>query len=466
MKQQHEFYEFENDKQDDPTRESQPLELQKTSPSEQPKYICKTIRLNPGVSTKNFICSQLHYMIMVFFMSAGDALQPLILLDKDYYHLDRSRQGTILSIILFIQLALKIMTAIIYGHFNDRFGRKTMLVYGATSIFLGFLIAPLWKNVFPGFIIAKALTSNGSTALATLPFIADYVHNETKGKANALGVALSTLGAFLANIIIKILLYCSVPLGHCYWIIAVIGLSAAVLNSFGLKEVARSDEKRIIKNENTESFGQTLKEAIKEFKSNGWLTIALILQILGNADFYIVSTILALYVKGMFPADTEDRISNIALNNVQSCIFAPAFISNFVYGYAIDKHNKIILSAGFALGGGIVAFVMTFFVGNPYDWKLYVASMILGTTLTGIYILANFLGSRYYPANKRGIMFGIQTLIGYVGYVIIASGGGFLFDHWTHNAPFVLYTILLSLALVSVVSLYHFKIKKSANAQI
>jgi len=168
----------------------------------------------------------------------------------------------------------------------------------------------------------------------------------------------------------------------------------------------------------------------------------------------------------MFPPETDDNVSNIALNNVQSCIFAPAFISNFIYGYAIDKHNKIMHSITFALGGGIIAFTMTFFVGNPYDWKLYVACMILGATLTGIYILANFLGSRYYSANKRGIMFGIQTLIGYIGYVIIASGGGFLFDHWTHNAPFVLYTILLSVALILIFLIYFLKIKKSANAQV
>jgi len=466
MKQNNEFYQFENDKESDATKESQPLEMEKSCQSEQPKYVCKTIRLNPGVSTKNFISSQLHYMIMVFFMSSGDALQPLILLDKNYYNLEKSHSGTTLSYILFVQLVLKIMTAIIYGHFNDRFGRKTMLIYGSLSLFTGFLIAPLWKNVFPGFIIAKALTSNGSTALATLPFIADYVHNETKGKANALGVALSTLGAFFANITIKILLLCHVPLGHCYWVIAFIGLTASILNSFGLKEVPRSDEKKIVEPEDTQSFGRNLKEALKEFKTNGWLTIGLFLQILGNADFYIVTTILALYVKSMFPPETDDNVSNIALNNVQSCIFAPAFISNFIYGYAIDKHNKIMHSITFALGGGIIAFTMTFFVGNPYDWKLYVACMLLGGTLTGIYILANFLGSRYYSANKRGIMFGIQTLIGYIGYVIIASGGGFLFDHWTHNAPFVLYTILLSVALILIFMIYFLKIKRSANAQV
>jgi len=443
-----------------PTQEIQTIEL-KTHREEPGKIVFRAIKLNPGISTLNFVSSQLHYMFMVFSFSAGDSLQPLILLDRDYYNLDRTRSGTILSYILTSQLVLKVLTAIIYGHLNDKFGRRSMLVYGATSMLAGYMLAPTFQNVFPGFIIAKMLSSNGSTALSTLPFIADYIHNDSKGKATALGVALSTVGAFLANIFIKILLYCKVPLGYCYWIIGFVAFAAMVLNSFGLKSGHYFLEgKTSEKVEHKQSFKQNLYEAVQEYKSNGWLSICLILQILGNADFYIVSTILALYIKSLFPPGTDDRISNIALNNMQSFVFAPAFVSNFIYGYSLDKYNKVIQSITVALAGGIFSFLLIFFVHSPYNWKLYVACSVLGTTITGIYVIANYLGSKYFSSNKRGIMNGIQALIGYVGYVIIASLGGFLFDHWTHNAPFILYTILMSLALVFITCIYFKKIKK------
>ena len=159
-------------------------------------------------------------MIMIFAFGMTDSLQPLILLDQEYYNIDESRSGTIMSYILLVQLAVKMLVTILYGFLIDKLGRKTMIYYGAINMLAGFIMAPLSKEVYPGFVAAKILISNGGSALVTIPLIADYTHDESKGKASGINIALTSIGAFLSNIFLKALLYAQFSLGsllHYLW---------------------------------------------------------------------------------------------------------------------------------------------------------------------------------------------------------------------------------------------------------
>jgi hypothetical protein len=61
-------------------------------------------------------------------------------------------------------------------------------------------------NIYPFYCIARVVYAVGAITLATIPFVADYVHDSTKGRASALNVVLAALGAvFSATVITNIL---------------------------------------------------------------------------------------------------------------------------------------------------------------------------------------------------------------------------------------------------------------------
>ena len=400
---------------------------------------------------------------MIFAFGVADSLQPIILLDKDYYNIDKERAGTIMSYILLVQLAVKMLVTILYGFLIDKLGRKTMIYYGALNMLAGFLIVPLSKDVYPGFVLAKILISNGGSALVTIPLMADYTHDESKGKASGINIALTSIGAFLSNIFLKGLLYAKFSLGSCYCISGILVFGLFILNSLGLKGgkyYLRS--KQGLDGQTNRAGGTFAKEALEAisiFFKNSYLTIALVLRIVGNADFYIAFTILSLYIKSLFPPGTDDNESNIVLNNVQSFVFIPALLCNVVYGYYIDRTQKIVGTSISTLAIGAVAFLLTSFVTTPYDHKLRISAVLMGVSVPGVYVVSTYLSIKHFPEEKRGMMMGVFNLMGYIGYVIIASGGGFLFDNWRKDAPFVLYAMLLLIALVLVVWIYFKKMR-------
>lgn len=58
-------------------------------------------------------------------------------------------------------------------------------------------------------------------------------------------------------------------------------------------------------------------------------------------------------------------------------------------------------------------------------------------------------------------MLGMMALMGYFGYVILAGGGGYLFDHWRANGPFILYAILMIICFSLITKIYNSKIKNN-----
>lgn len=417
--------------------------------------VLNLIKLNPGISKLNFWCCVFHYMSMIFCLVAVGVLQPLILLDKDYYNVQQNEAGSITSLILVVQLVVKIIVSVPYGHYADKFGRKTAILYGAVNYLASCLLVPAQVSIFPGLVLTKILFANSTAALHAVPLIADYIADESKGKASgflALGIGIA---AMISNIFLKILFYSNASLGSCYVIMGIIGSTFMCINTFGIKDVINNNKKPTEQHNNFDfnELKKNILEAYTIFKANGWLLISLVLQILGSADFMVFFTFLTLYVKSMY-SEADNAIANIAVSNLQSLVMIPMFFSTLLYGYLMDRKGQALLLSYIALGGGTLSFILITISVNPYDKLIKIGSVLLGSTLPGLFVITNFLNIRNFPEDKRGIMIGFTGMIGNIGHFIIASGGGLLYDYWRKDGPFIVCAGLLIVAMILVTKIY------------
>ena len=410
------------------------------------------VQLNPGVSKLNFFCCVLFYCSMVFGFAVANALQPLILTDPRYYNLSADNIGSLVSLLMMIQLVIKVVIAVPYGHMVDKFGRRNMILYGSVCYLISFVLVPLQTTVFPGLVSAKILLANATTCFHSVPLMADYIANESRGRASAMLSMAIGVSSIIANVSVNRLLKADFSIGSCY-IIFGIGVSLVMMsNALGLKSGHYYNEggQQQRPQENTTSLKQNVKEALEIFKQNGWLSIGLTLQILGSSDFMVFFMFMSIYVRSLFPASVSPKEASITITYFHILVTLVSFFGNVFYGWFLDRKNKPLVAAYIALAGGIVAFYLVSMSGHPDDWTLYLGTALVGATLPGLFVITNFINIKNFPPEKRGIMISFTGLAGNISHFLIASGGGLLYDHISKVGPFILCAILLKVAILLV----------------
>jgi len=418
-----------------------------------------TIQLNPGISKLNFFCCVLFYCSMVFGFTAAHSLQPLILTDKDYYNISQDKTGGVLSLIMAVQLVVKVIVGIPYGHFADKFGRKNMIVLGSVCYLASFILVPLQTTIL-GLIVAKILLANGTSCLHAVPLMIDYISNESRGRASALLNMATSLSAIAASLSVRKLFQENFSIGSCYMIFG-IGVSLVmILDVLGLKgghyfsENLHSSTAR----ENITSLKQNIRESVSLFKENGWLAIGLVLKIFGGSDIMVFFMFMSVFVKSMFPEDFDPKQANIIVTNFNIMVKLTSFFSNIFYGWFLDKKNKPITAGYIALIGGCFAFFL-FSTSSRYDdWTLYLGAPLIGATLPGLFVIINFINMKHFPPEKRGVMMSVTGFAGHISHFLIASAGGLLYDHVSKSGPFRMCCVFLIISVLLVKYIHKTKV--------
>ena len=79
---------------------------------------------------------------------------------------------------------------------------------------------------------------------------------------------------------------------------------------------------------------------------------------------------------------------------------------------------------------------------------------MLGSTLPGLFTISAYLGIKNYHPDKRGLMAGISSVFGSIGYLALAIFSGVVYDSWRKDSPFLVCAGLLILAVVLVLRIY------------
>lgn len=433
------------------------LTTQETSPSlifiEPSKAHSKKLKvlkgfvlLNEGISRTNFYSSWVFILYLGFISITYSTLEPEFLIQQ--LKVSAEGMGKTTAWICLVDYSVRLVCALFYGPMIDQYGRKALLTVGIVLTSIGYFLIPvLSHSLFPGYYISKSFISGGLIALQMLPFSADYIDDSTKGLMTGLNYGLAFVGGGIGALMMKVLLSFGYQYKTIYWVISVVILLAGFLIRNGIK-----GGNTYYKNLKNEPEQETLTQANKwqevkhALKTIPWLTYSIIFGVLGNADFYILTTGLVIWMKALMP-DGGDPTPIAA--SYQAIFFILSFFLTAIVALKVDKmpHMRLILPTLIVatLGFGIVPFVKS--ATSPL---LYIFFVIEGLSLPGIFVFSSYLSIRYNPPEIRGTLSGIGNGIGFLGAIIILGVGGFLHDYWRKDASFLLYGILMAVTLFAI----------------
>ena len=194
----------------------------------------------------------------------------------------------------------------------------------------------------------------------------------------------------------------------------------------------------------------TWREVKKAYRDIPWVSIGVLFGILGNTDFYIMTTGLMIWLKSLLPADQDPTM---LATNYQIIFFGLSVFTTIIAAIKIDKvsHMKVIFPV---LIISALGFVIIPFTKDPRSLLLYVFFVVEGLSLPGVFVFSTYLAMRYNPPEIRGTLSAIGNGVGFLGAIIILSLGGYLHDHWRTDASFILYGGLLFFTLFMVSIIY------------
>jgi len=379
---------------------------------------------------------------------------------NEAFEINDQNMGKTTAFLYLVDYCIRFIFALIYGPLIDAKGREIVFRIAIVLVSLGYFLVPILnQNLFPGYFLAKSLYSSGIIGLQMLPLAADYVDNSTKGIMAAMNFGIAFLGGGVGALLLKVLSFVGAGFKGTYWTLSIILLVLGLIIRTGIKKGNTYYKNGMISSQGEiEEIKDKWNQVKKAFKEVPWVSISVIFGILGNSDFYILTTGLVIWMKSLIPAD-EDPITISA--NYQVIFALMSFILTAWVGFKIDKvpHMKLILPI---LTIATLGFILVPFVNSAYSPLLYIFFAIEGASLPGVLVYSAYLSYRYYPPEIRGTLSGIANAICFFGAIIILSLGGVLHDSWRKDASFLLYAVLMLISLLLVI-IIHKKMKIYQN---
>lgn len=410
------------------------------------KVFLGKILLNEGILPVNFYSSWGYVLFLGIIAITYTTLEP------EYIHralgVPNEEMGKTTAWLYLYDYTIRLFCALLYGPLIDQYGRKAVMTIGIILVSLGYFTVPLLNHsFFPGYFFAKTLYSSGIIGLQMLPFAADYVDNSTKGIMAALNFGIAFLGGGVGAGILKALSIAGSNYRVIYWTLGSIIFVLGFIIRFGIKG-GNTYYKRHINNAIELTDREARWNAVKKaFREDPWVNMSIIFGVLGNTDFYILTTGLVIWIRSLVPKGV-DPIGVTA--NYQAIFALTSLVLTGYMGFKIDKlpHMKVIMPI---LIVATLGFILVPFVGSATSPLLYIFFLIEGASLPGILVFSSYFAIRYYPSEIRGTLSGIANAICFLGAIVILSIGGVLHDAWRKDASFLLYAMLMVISLILVI---------------
>jgi MFS family permease len=114
-----------------------------------------------------------------------------------------------------------------FGYLSDKYGRKPLLIIGLVIFFFGSVIAANATDIYQ-VVAGRALQGAGAISAVLMAFLADYVSEEERPKANAfVGVQIGI--AFMLALLLGPIVAHQVGISGLFWIIAMLSIVALIV---------------------------------------------------------------------------------------------------------------------------------------------------------------------------------------------------------------------------------------------
>jgi MFS family permease len=417
----------------------------------------RVITLAPGISAGQGMALVCVAMISMAMQAFIPLMMPYILDDR--LHIDMARQGTIVGTLSLVQNLVFALTILIFGALADRFGRRLFLLIALGSFAVSCIWFPFVYSIVP-IVVISAIFGAGQAAhqAGNGTSVLDYPDNRSRGKF--LCLMMLTQGLSGAIFVGKVAMHLPEWLeGHyfqplqaikiSYATIAVLGAIGMVLAMAFLRTDLRS------RPENGTSLKAETRRLTRQIRAVAAQAVRVpryrfvfLAGIVLRADFAMMATFLSLWTVSAGHRRGIDTPTALATaGNLFAVFSVTASISPILFGYWVDRFDRAKLLL-ITLGLAGAAFLGPVVVGDVFGLGGVVAVAVIGFAEGAIIITANALLGQETPAELRGTAYGVFSLLGLLGLVVINFVGGLLFDRVSNVAPFVIIGILNLLILL------------------
>lgn len=396
------------------------------------------IELAPGVSRGNLLCFLFASFVTIGLFTYLTLLTPYIL--RVNLGLPEEQQGIVSGQLQFSQEIIILLVIGLWGALSDRVGRRTVFIAGFAILALAFALYPFASTV-PELISYRLVYGVGlaaaSAMLATV--LADYPAERSRGTLIGISFFLNGLGSVFFFIGLSKLpdLYSAQGAEElwagrlAYLTVAAIALVSAFV-MIGLKPglPAQREEKPPL--------GRLLVEGLQAAR-NPRIALSYGSAFAARADLSMVTLFLSLWVVQQATANglstgqaTAAAGLVIGISQGVATLFAPVL---GIWGDRLNRVTVMIIAFGIAtVGYGWTGLISDWGSLNAVNIS---ALVVLGMGLSGAILASTLLLGQEAQAEYRGSIFGLQAFCGAMGILVIAIGGGWLFDNIGPWAPFI-----------------------------
>jgi len=122
----------------------------------------RKITLNEGISPRNYVGCLLHYFMLSFVFVSVDSLQPWLLQSK--FQIERKEQIENFrnALVIAFDILVKLIRAPIFGYLADRYGRRSVNLYGIVCISVTMFLMP-YSPTYWIYVLFRCAYATGRT---------------------------------------------------------------------------------------------------------------------------------------------------------------------------------------------------------------------------------------------------------------------------------------------------------------
>ncbi|MEZ0074756.1 MFS transporter [Planotetraspora sp. GP83] len=351
-----------------------------------------------------------------------------------------SRQGTTIGVLNFAAELAMVLSLAWYGALADRAGRRLVVLAGLGLCAAGTALFPFAGSTAV-LVALRVVFGLGVAAInAMLSTIAiDYVRTRSRGTSYGLIGVFGGLGAVIAVLALVRLPETLESAGLepvAAARLAFLVIAAGILVAAGALWLSLSRVRVSSIGERT-PLPRLVREGVALARDPG-VAFSYAASFVARADLAIVVSFMSLWVSdyakghaGMTSAEAVAKAGAIVgISQTVALVTAPLF------GWLGDRVRRqdLVIVAQVVAG---VAYLATLLVADPLGPGMMVVAVLIGVGEIAVITTAGPLLAQQAPADVRGSAFGVHTLCGAAGVMIISALGGVLHDTWRPAGPFV-----------------------------